>query len=136
MRYAICAFALAILGSTSAYGQDRFGERCRGTETIRVGTGMPKVVPYALTFSVDLASGYYCYAQCKPEQTYAIGDRVSDPIKLADFRGSQSRLMTFDRKTAILTDHQNIRILGNMERSAKATCRPAAFHSPTPPPGD
>lgn len=70
MRYAICAFAFATLGSTSAYGQDQIGERCSGTETIQVGAGAPKVVPYALTFSADLAAGYYCFAQCKPEQTY------------------------------------------------------------------
>jgi hypothetical protein len=132
MRYAICALSLAVLGSTSAYGQDQFGERCSGTETIQVGAGVPKVVPYALTFSADLATGYYCYAECKPEQTYAIRDRASDPIKLADVRGNQSRLMTFDRKTSILTDHQNIRLLGFTERRANATCRPAAFHKPTP----
>ena len=136
MRYAICAFALATLGSTSAYGQDQFGERCSGTETIQVGAGAPKIVPYALKFSADLAAGYYCYAQCKSDQTYAISDRASNPIKLADVRGSQSRLMTFDRRTAILTDHQNIRLLKNTKRSAKATCRAAAFHKPTPLPGD
>ena len=87
MRYAVCAFALATLGSTSAYGQDQFGERCSGTETIQVGAGAPKVVPYSITFSADLATVYYCYAQCKPEHVYAITDRASNPIKLADVRG-------------------------------------------------
>lgn len=136
MRHAICAFSIAILGSTSAYGQDQFGERCNGTETIQVGAGVSEVIPYALTFSADLATGYYCYAECKPEQTYAIRDSISDPIKLVEVRGSQSRLMAFDRKTAILTDHQTIGLLGNVERNAKATCRAAAFHKPTPLPRD
>lgn len=136
MRYAAYAFALAILRSTSACGQDQFGERCSGTETIEVDSKTPKVVPYTLTFSADLTAGYYCYADCKPEQTYAIRDHASDLIKLAEIGGDQPRLMTFNRKTAILTDHQIIRSLGTIERTAKATCRASAFHKPTPLPGD
>ncbi|MES3154855.1 hypothetical protein [Sphingomonas faeni] len=136
MRHAVCAFALAILGSTSAQGQARIGERCSGTETIRVGDAAPQIVPYALTFSADLATGYYCYAACRAEQTYAISDRASDPIRLADIHGgNQTRLMTFDRRTATLVDHQVIRLLGSTTRSATATCRAAPFHAPVPLPG-
>lgn len=136
MRYALFAFALAALGATAASGPDQFGESCSGTETVQVGANAPKVVPYALKFSADLAAGYYCYAQCKPQQTYAIKDHTSDPIKLADLRGNQDRLLTFDRRTAVLTDHQVIRLLGVTTRNAKAICRPAAFHKPTPLPGE
>ncbi|MEG8057459.1 MULTISPECIES: hypothetical protein [Sphingomonas] len=134
MRHAIGAITLAILGSTAAFGQARIGERCNGTETIRAGGNAPRVVPYTLTFSADLAAGYYCYAACGPEQTYAISDRASDPIKLADVReSSQTRLMTFDRRTAMLVDHQVIRLLGSVTRSATARCRAAPFHAPVPP---
>lgn len=137
MRYAFCALALLALGSTSAAGQDQFGESCSGTETIQVGANAPKVVPYALKFSADLAAGYYCYAECKPQQTYAIKDQMSDPIRLADVRGgNQSRLLTFDRRTAALTDHQTIRLLGITTRDARATCRSAAFRKPAPLPGE
>jgi hypothetical protein len=137
MRYTFCALALLTLGSTSASGQDQFGESCSGTETIQVGANAPQVVPYALIFSADLAAGYYCYAECKPQQTYAIKDRMSDPIKLADMRGNyQDRLLTFDRRTAVLTDHQTIRLLGITTRDAKANCRSTAFHKPTPLPGE
>ena len=137
MRHAIYAVALAILGSTSAYGQDHIGESCSGTETIQVDANEPKIVPYTLTFSADLATGYYCYAECKPEQTFAIKDATSDPIKLADLHvSSQTRSITFDRRTAILTDHQIIRLLGTTTRNAKATCRAGPFHKPTPLPGD
>lgn len=137
MRYALCAFALVTLGATTASGQDQFGESCNGTETIQVGTNAPQVVPYAITFSADLAAGYYCYAACTPQQTYAIKDPMSDPIKLADVReGNQDRRLTFDRRNAVLTDHQTIRLLGITTRSAKAICRPTAFHKPTPMPGE
>jgi hypothetical protein len=136
MRYALYAFALVVLGPTSAYGQDQFGESCSGTETVQAGTSAPQVVPYAITFSADLAAGYYCYAACTPQQTYAIKDPVSDPIKLADVSGgNQDRLLTFDRRNAVLTDHQTIRLLGTTTRNAKAICRPAAFHKPMPMPG-
>lgn len=133
MRSAICALAVMIFGSTSAYAQDRIGESCSGTETIQVGASAPKVVRYALKFSADPATGYYCYAECRPGQTYAIADRKSVPMKLADVHaGNQIRLMTFDRRTAILTDHQVIQLLGSTTRTATATCRAAAFHEPMP----
>lgn len=133
MRHAIGAVALAMLGTTAAFGQAQIGERCSGVETIQVGGTAPRVVRYTLTFSADLAAGYYCYAVCRPEQTYAISDRASDPIKLTDVRnGNQTRLMTFDRRTAILVDHQVIRLLGTTTRNATATCRAAPFHAPVP----
>ena len=133
MRLAIFALVLAIFGSTSTNAQDRIGESCIGTETIQVGANVPKVVPYALKFSADLAAGYYCYAKCRPEQTYAITDPKSDPIKLADVHGgNQTRLITFDRITAIFTDYQVVRLLGSTTRTAKATCRATAFHQPAP----
>jgi hypothetical protein len=80
MKYALCAFALATMGSTSAYGQDQIAESCSGTETIQVGENATRVVPYTLTFSADLAAGYYCYADCRPQQTYRIDDRTSNQI--------------------------------------------------------
>ena len=129
--------ALVFLASTPVFGQDRIGATCSGTETIDPGTGIPKVVPYSLTLSINLKTGYYCYAECRPEQTYAISNRSSDPIKLADVHGgSQTRLTTFSRKSRLLTDDQVIQVLGTVKRSAKATCQPSAFHEPTSPPGD
>lgn len=137
MKHALCAFVLATMGSTSAYGQDHIAERCSGTETIQVGAEAPRTAPYTLTFSADLAAGYYCYAECKPEQTYRIKDRASDPIKLADTSsGLQIRQITFDRKTAVLTDRQVLTVLGTVKRDAKAACRPAFFRKPTPLPND
>jgi hypothetical protein len=137
MKYAFGAFAIVIIGSTSAYGQDHIGESCSGKATIQVGTNAQRVVPYTLRFSADLASGYYCYAECKPEQTYPIKDRTSDPIKLADLNaGSQIRKMTFYLKTGVLTDYQIYTVLATIKRNARATCRPAVFHQPTPLPGD
>lgn len=131
MRYAVCAFALAALGSTSASAQDQFAESCTGTETVQFDTNAPMVVPYTITFSADLAAGYYCYAECSPQQTYPIKDRASYPIKLADTQTpEQDRLITFDRKTATLTDYQIIRVVGTTIRNAKATCLTAAFHKP------
>ena len=133
MTRAAAALALATLVSTSAWGQDRIGESCSGTETVEVGASAPKVVPYFLAFSANLLTGYYCYAQCRPEQTYAINDRLSDPIKLADVhRGNQTRLITFSRKAGTLTDDQVLQLFGTVRRSARATCRAAAFHEPTP----
>lgn len=133
MRYEVWAFALAMLGSHPAYGQDEIGETCTGTETVQIGANAPKVVPYTLTFSADLAAGYYCYAECRPGQTDAITDSHSDPIKLADLNaGSQIRLITFDRKTSVLTDYQVFTVLATVRRNARAACQPAPFHKPTP----
>lgn len=132
MRYMLGAAALVGLASPIV-AQDRFAERCTGTETVEIGAGAPRHVRYALTFSADLSSGYYCYAQCLPEQTYPIADRAGDPIRLADVRsGSQVRLMTFDRKTSVLTDHQVFTMLGTVRRDTRATCRSAIFHAPVP----
>lgn len=137
MKYAVVAFAIVIIGSTSAYGQDHIGEICSGKETIQVGTNAQRILPYTLSFSADLGSGYYCYAECKPEQTYPIKDRTSDPIKLADLNaGSQIRRTTFDLKTGVLIDYQIYTVLDTIKRNSRATCRPAAFHQPTPLPGD
>ena len=133
MRYEVWAIALAMLGSQPAYGQDEVGETCSGTETVQLGVDAPKVVPYTLTFSADLASGYYCYAECRPDQTYAIKDSKSDPIKFADLNaGSQTRLITFDRKISVLKDYQVFTVIYTVRRNARATCRPAPFHKPTP----
>ena len=137
MRYAVVAFAIAIVGSTSAYAQHHIGEICSGKETIQVGTNAKRIFTYKLNFSADLASGYYCYADCKPEQTFPIKDRTSDPIKLTDLSaGTQTRKMTFNQKTGILTDYQTYTVLATTKRSVRAACRPAAFHQPTPLPGD
>lgn len=132
----VAGLVIAVLLSTSAFGQDRISETCSGTETIEAGTSAPTTVPYSLTFSMDLKSGYYCYAECKPEQTYAIRDWLSDPIKLADVHaGNQTRLTTFSRKSRLLADDQVVQVLGTVKRSARATCQPSAFHEPTPLPG-
>lgn len=137
MKHALCAFVLATMGSTSAYGEHQIAESCSGTETIQVGDEAPTTAPYTLTFSADLAAGYYCFAECKPEQTYRIKHRASNPIKLTDMiSGLQRRQITFDRKTAVLTDRQVLTVLGTVKRDAKAACRPAIFHKPTPLPGE
>ena len=131
MRYAV--FALALFGPNAVYGQDQLGETCNGTETVSINGGASKVHPYTLDFSVDLATGYYCYAECKPDQTYAIKNRNSDPIKLGDTNGGPyERLITFDRKTSTLTDHQIIKLVGRIETVYSATCRTSTFHEPTP----
>lgn len=137
MKYALCAIAVATITSTPAFAQDQLAESCDGTERIQFGANTQKNAPYTLSFSVDLATGYYCYSECKPEQTYRIKDRASNPIKLADLNaGSQIRQITFDRKTAVLTDHQVFTVFATIRRDAKATCRPAIFHKPIPLPGD
>lgn len=137
MKFALCAFVLATLSATSSYGQDQFAERCTGTETVQVGHHAPRAVPYTLSFSADLSAGYYCYAACRPEQTYRIKDGISNPIKLADLdTGSQTRDISFDRRTGILTDRQVLKVLNPIRRDAKAICRPAVFRKPTPLPGD
>lgn len=135
VKRVMVALVLAIFGSTPAFAQDRIGEYCSGTETIVVGASVPRVVPYSLTFSADLTTGYYCYAQCKAEQSFAISDASSDPIKLADVHhGNQIRLITFSRKSGRLSDDQVFEVLETVKRSARATCRAAAFHEPTPSP--
>ena len=137
MRCAVGILALAAFGSSTAYAQDRIGEICSGKETIQIGASPPKVAPYSLTFSADLVTGYYCYAECKPTQTYRIKDRTSDPIKLADLHDKgQTRVITFDRRQETLTDYQNMQVFGAFIRNAKATCRAATFREPTSLQGD
>lgn len=133
MKVALFFIALMLPISASAASPDKFAETCVGTEMILAENVPPKTVPYSITFSVDLASGYYCYAECKPQQTYKISDPASNPIKLADVRGGPwIRLMTFDRKSETLTDHQVTNVLTRVEGLSKATCRAATFQQPSP----
>ncbi|HWU74740.1 MAG TPA: hypothetical protein VN137_14750 [Sphingomonas sp.] len=132
MKLVVLAVALVSLGSTSALAADQVGERCTGTETVQVGTQPPRTIAYSLNFSVDLASKSYCYDKCLPEQTYAISDATSNPLKLADLdRGGQTRRLTFDRNKSVLTDYQVIAGgLVKVVRNASATCQAAKFHRP------
>jgi len=140
MRIAILVSALALMTTTSAVAADKIGETCSGTETVQVGTQPPKTARYALTFSANLKTKSYCYDTCRRDQTYAISDVASDPIKLADLdaddgqAGSQKRLITFDRRSGTLTDSQVIQLgaLGKAVRHATAKCHPSAFHQPAP----
>jgi hypothetical protein len=140
MKIAVLASALALAWATSAAAADRMGETCSGTETVQVGTQPPKTEPYALTFSADLTTKSYCYDTCGPDQTYAISDAASDPIRLADFdaddgqEGSQTRLIEFDRRSGTLTDDQsmNLGFLGKVVRHATARCSASTFHQPAP----
>lgn len=135
MKLAILVSALALAGPTTSLAADRIGEACSGTETVQVGTQAPTTVPYALTFSADLSAKSYCYDKCGPDQSYAIGDSGSDPVKLADMdHGGQTRLITFDRRTGVLSDYQSFDAgLGRIVRKASARCRSATFHEPATP---
>jgi len=134
------ALTLALTSSNSANAADKFAEICSGTETLQVGTQPPKKLPYTLTFSADLTTKSYCYDVCDPDQAYAISDSSSQPIKLSDFddddrqTGGQRRLITFDRRSKILTDFWvlNAGGLGTVVKNATATCRASAFHQPAP----
>ncbi|MEN3749636.1 hypothetical protein TPR58_20855 [Sphingomonas sp. HF-S3] len=132
MKPALVVAALALAGSTPALAADRIGERCTGTETLQVGAKPPTHVPYTLSFSADLAAGTYCYDRCGADQSYRISEARSNPVKLANLhRGGQERLLTFDRRTAALSDDQRFESgLGRVVRKAQATCVPAAFHQP------
>lgn len=132
MKLVALAVALVSIGSTSAFAADKVGERCAGTETVQVGTQPPRTLAYSLDFSADLASKSYCYDKCRREQTYAISDATSNPIKLADLDHSgQTRRLTFDRNRSVLTDYQVI-TAGSIKvvRNASATCQAAKFHQP------
>jgi hypothetical protein len=134
MRFTAGFSVLVLIGSTAAYGADKIGESCTGIETLQIDAQAPKIVPYFLVFSADLAAGSYCYDKCGPDQTYAISSRSSDPIKLTDMdSGGQKRLITFDRRSAKLADYQVINVPpAKVVRNAKATCVAAAFHEPAP----
>ncbi|MBN8849312.1 MULTISPECIES: hypothetical protein [unclassified Sphingomonas] len=131
MKAAFVALALMWPASAYASSPDKFGEICVGTETISSEKQPEKMVPYSMTFSIDLASGHYCYAECKAWQTHKISDATSNPIKLADVRGAPTeRLLTFDRRTGKLTDHQVVTLFGKVEGFTTATCQAAPFHAP------
>ncbi len=133
MRAFLCAVGFLAM-ALPAHAQQQFGETCEGTETIKVGDAVPLARHYSLNLSIDLLSGYYCYAECLSEQTYRISNGVSEPIMLANLGGEQPRRLTFDRKTAVLKDHQIIQVLGKVERSAWADCKAAPFRKPVPTP--
>ncbi len=131
MKFAALALVLAWPASAQPIPPDRIAERCNGLETIKVGAQPAKTAPYSLVFSADLSAGYYCYAECRQAQSFAIGDAKSNPIKIADLHTpQQTRLIRFDRNSSTLTDHQVIDLLGRVERNATATCHPAPFHEP------
>jgi hypothetical protein len=132
MKLIALALVLVSIESTSAFAADEIGERCTGTETVQVGTQPPRTLAYSLNFSADLVRKSYCYDKCRREQTYAISDATSNPMKLADLdRGGQTRRLTFDRDTSVLTDYQVI-AAGPVKvvRNASAKCRAAKFHQP------
>lgn len=132
MKPALAFAALALAGSTPALAADRIGERCTGTEMLQVGTRPATRVPYTFSFSADLAAGTYCYDRCGADQSYRISDARSNPVKLSSVhRGDQERLLSFDRRTATLSDDQRFESgLGRIVRRARATCVPAAYRQP------
>lgn len=131
MRAHFCAVGcLAIM--SPAHAPQQFGEFCEGTETIKIGDAAPIVAPYSLNVSIDLLIGYYCYAQCLPEQTYRISNGVSKPIILTNLGGEQPRQLSFNRETAVLLDHQIIGVFRKVERTAQASCKAAPFYKPVP----
>lgn len=132
MKLIAMALALVSIGPTSVFAADRVAERCTGTETVQVGTQPPQTLAYSLNFSADLVRKSYCYDKCRREQTYAISDATSNPMKLADLdRGGQTRRLTFDRDASALIDYQVI-AAGPVKvvRNASAKCRTAKFHQP------
>ncbi len=133
MRAFFCAVGFLAMASPAG-AQRQFGETCEGKETIKVGDAAPIVRPYSLNLSIDLLSGYYCYAECLSERTYRISNGESDPIMLANLDGEQPRQLSFDRKTGVLKDYQIIQALGRVERVGQATCKAAPFHKPVPTP--
>ncbi len=132
MKPALAFAALVLAGSTPALAADRIADRCTGTEILQVGAKPLSRVPYTLSFSADLAAGTYCYDRCGADQSYRISDARSNPVKLSNVhRGGQERLLTFDRRTAMLSDDQRFESgLGRIVRKARATCVPAAYHQP------
>ncbi|KQM22162.1 hypothetical protein [Novosphingobium sp. Leaf2] len=133
MKRAAIACALFALIPGAAQAADTFGEVCTGTETLKVGDQPGRTLPYTLTFSADLITGYYCYGPCGPAQTFAISDARSDPLILANLnRAGQVRRITFDAHKMLLTDHQVYRVgmIGPIVRNASASCRPVPFHQP------
>lgn len=137
MKLTIFVSALALTGSTSAFAADKLGESCAGTETVQVGSQAAKTTPYTIAFSADLEANSYCYDKCGSDQTYAISESSSDVIQLANLhRGGQERVLTFDRRTATLSDFQSFDAgLGRVIRRASAQCRAAAYHEPVNPAG-
>jgi hypothetical protein len=132
---------LVLLAAVASAGQPttakaRFGEACTGTEVIQWGSQPPKTVPYRLTFYVDLARRSYCYAACEADQTYAISDQTSKPIKLSDFDlPKQVRHLTFDPATSSVNDFQVIDAgVVKVTRRASGACSPATLHEPLGPP--
>ena len=126
----IAGLSVLLAGAAQTPPSPQFGESCRGSETIRIGTAPPRTVPYKLDFSADLALGAYCYGQCLPSQTYRIADPASHPLKLADRDlAGQVRHIAFDRATGRITDYQVFDSpLGRIERNAGGTCKAAPFH--------
>lgn len=132
MKLIALALALVSIGPTSVFAADRVAERCTGTETVQIGTQLPRTLAYSLDFSADLVRKSYCYDKCRREETYPISDATSNTLKLADLdRGGQRRRLMFDRDTSVLTDYQII-TAGPVKvvRNASAKCRSAKFHQP------
>jgi len=137
MKVLVCCALAALIPVTaqSAQAADRFGETCTGSEVVKVGPGRARTMPYELTLSVDLKAGRYCYGACGPDQTFAIADTTSDPIRLADLEtGGQKRLILFAPDSGKLTDRQSYSIgpLGAVERTATAECRAATYRAVPP----
>ena len=126
---------LLLVIATPASAQ-QWGLACSGTETVQSGDQAPARAPYEITLSLDLGRKLYCYGACGLGQTYAIADGAAAPIILADVQSpAQSRHMLFDRATGSLTDDQHIALGAGIvvDRHARASCKPAPFHSPPSP---
>ena len=122
-----------VLMLAAAAPPTQLARRCTGSETVQVGDQKPRKVPYALTFSVDLAARRYCYGVCGPEQTFPMPARQpSGRIVLAAFDiPAQARNLVFDPRSETLTDDLRIDFgLGSIVHRARATCKAAVFHQP------
>jgi len=136
VRAVLYSVAVLALGATPAMAADRIAETCSGSEMVQIGSQPARMLPYSVSFSADLATGYVCYGECKPEHTYRIADARADPIKLADLNipGQQVHLITFDPKTSRLTDRMEVDLLHvKTTRLASVSCEASAFSEPPVP---
>lgn len=125
-----------VLTAAAPPSATRIGLVCSGPETVRSGQGAPTQARYDLTLSIDLDRKLYCYGACGREQSFAMKDAASMPLKLADVETpSQSRHLLFDRASMMLSDDQRISLaaLPAVERHARISCQPAPFHEPPSP---
>ncbi len=134
MKYALIAACAVLTIPAASLASDRIAEDCRGTEVVRIGTQSPRTLPYHLLFKADFSAGTVCFDACGAGQSYPIKDGIAAPVVFADVTmPQQTRFTNFDRRTALLRDHQVITLLARVVRDARATCRAVSFTAPLKP---